>query len=297
MIPGYRCDVKFGLFAINFGTCADPEVTVEVARAAEAAGFESVWSGEHLVLPDPRPPGGPFPSDLPLLDTTVALTLVAAHTTTLRVGSGIIVLPLRNPVVLAKELASLDVVSGGRLLAGFGVGYIDAEFQAVGVPRSERQNRMDEYLRALRALWTMPSPQYEGRFCSFSGIDARPRPMRAGGPPMIVGGEGPKAFARAVSMANGWYGFDPDDLSGCLDGLRDAASAHERPEELGRLEITVTPTGPLDRAVVEHYAELGVDRLVVLPDPDAASADKHRPVPRDEILRNIERISTELIDR
>ncbi|WP_152363229.1 TIGR03619 family F420-dependent LLM class oxidoreductase [Microlunatus speluncae] len=288
--------MKFGLFAINYGTCADPAVAVEVARAAEAAGFESAWSGEHLVLPDPRPPGSPFPPDLPLLDTIVALTLIAAHTTTLRIGSGIIVLPLRNPVVLAKELASLDVVSGGRLLAGFGIGYIDAEFQAVGVPQTERQARMDDYLRALRALWTMPRPHHEGQFCSFTGIDAHPRPLAAGGPPMIIGGEGPKAFARAVTMANGWYGFDPDDLAGCLAGLRRAADKYERPEDLGQLEITVTPTGPLDRAAVEHYTELGVDRLVVLPKPDATPTGRHRPVPRDEILRNIERISSELID-
>ena len=130
--------VKIGLFAVNYGTCTDPELAVRVARHAEAAGFESVWTGEHIVLPDPAPPG----FALPLLDTIVALTLVAAHTSTIKVGSGIIVLRLRNPAILAKELASVDVVSKGRLIAGFGAGYVRAEFAATGVPMEDRGARM-----------------------------------------------------------------------------------------------------------------------------------------------------------
>jgi alkanesulfonate monooxygenase SsuD/methylene tetrahydromethanopterin reductase-like flavin-dependent oxidoreductase (luciferase family) len=106
--------MKFGMFAINYGTCADPDAAVQIAQHAEQAGFESVWSGEHIVLPDPARPGFSISPSLPFLDTTVALTLVAAHTRTIKVGSGIIVLPLRNPVILAKELASIDVVSGGQ---------------------------------------------------------------------------------------------------------------------------------------------------------------------------------------
>src|SRR5437899_3355566 len=144
--------MKIGLFAIGHATCADPEVSVRVARRAEAAGYESVWTGEHIVLPDPRPSDVAFPPTLPLLDTTVALTLVAAHTSTIKLASGIIVLPLRNPVLLAKELASVDVVSGGRLIAGFGAGYIPAEFEAVGVDMASRGPRMDDYIAAIRAL-------------------------------------------------------------------------------------------------------------------------------------------------
>src|SRR6266705_7229124 len=153
-MPG--CSVammKIGLFAINYGTCADPEVVVRVARHAEAAGFESVWTGEHVVLPDPAQPGFTIPPTLPLLDSVVGLTLVAAHTSTIKVASGIIVLPLRNPVILAKELASVDVVSGGRLIAGFAAGYVPAEFAASGVAMAERWARMDEHLGVLRALW------------------------------------------------------------------------------------------------------------------------------------------------
>ena len=289
--------MEFGLFAANYGTCADPESAVAVARHAEAAGFESVWTGEHVVLPDPVPPRLPFEADLPFLDTTVALTLLASHTTRIKVASGIIVLPLRNPVLLAKELASIDVVSGGRLVVGVGAGYIPEEFAAVGVPLAGRQARVDEYLRALRALWTMEHPRFQGRYVSFEGIDAHPRPVRRPGPPIVVGGEGEAALTRAVTLANGWYGFslDVDATGQCLDRLRRLRGAHDRPTELGPLEITVTPSGPLDRGVVARYEELGVDRLVLLPRPDAAGADRHRPVPLERILGTIDRAAQELL--
>lgn len=294
--------VKLGLFAINYGTCADPDVAVEVARHAEARGFESVWSGEHIVLPDPRPPGLPFPPTLPLLDTVVALTLIAARTRTLKIASGIVIAPLRNPVVLAKELASLDVVSAGRLIIGLGTGYIDAEFRAAGVPRAQRQARTDESIEALRALWTMAQPAYHGRYTTFDGINAYPRPVQRPAPPIVVGGHGPRAFTRAVTLADGWYGFglDLDGTRDCLGQIRAISQACERPALLGRLQISVTPVGPLDRATIEQYIDLGVDRLVVLPQPDRTSADKHRPVSRDQIMRNIDSLAetcADLLDR
>src|SRR5947199_5613775 len=107
--------MKIGLFASNIGACADPAVAAKVAIAAEAAGFESLWTGEHVVLPDPQVPPSPLPPEHPLLDPAVSLAFLAAHTRTVRLGTGIIILPQRNPLVLAKELASVDVVSGGRL--------------------------------------------------------------------------------------------------------------------------------------------------------------------------------------
>jgi probable F420-dependent oxidoreductase len=289
--------MKIGLFAINYGTCADPDVAVTVARHAEAAGFESVWTGEHVALPDPAPPGFPLAPTLPLLDTVVALTLVAAHTSTIKVASGIIVLPLRNPVVLAKELASVDVVSRGRLIAGFGAGYVREEFAAVGVDLGERGGRMDDYLRAMRALWSMDRPAYHGRYVAFSGIDAHPRPVQRPGPPVVIGGAAPAALRRAVTMGHGWYGFalDVTTTGELVESLRRIQAEHERPAELGRLEITVTPTGRLDRASVARYAELGVDRLVLLPDPEVDRARRHTPVSADRILRMIDRVAEEVI--
>jgi probable F420-dependent oxidoreductase len=297
-MAGYRVAVmKIGLFAINYGACADPELAVRVARHAEAAGFESVWTGEHVVLPDPAPPGFAIPPTLPLLDTVVGLTLVAAHTSTVKVASGIIVLPLRNPVILAKELASVDVVSNGRLIAGFAAGYVSAEFTAAGVPMAGRGARMEDYIRAMRALWSMDRPDYQGQFVSFSGIDARPRPRQRPAPPVVIGGEAPAALRRAVTMAEGWYGFylDVRETRRYVGALRQLAQEYERPAGLGRLELTVTPAGPLDAAAVERYAELGVDRLVLLPQPDASPSQRHDPVPVDRILRNIDVVAERII--
>lgn len=289
--------MKFGLFAINYGTCADPDAAVRVARHAEAAGFESVWSGEHIVLPDPAPPGFTMPPTLPFLDTVVALTLVAAHTSTIKVASGVIVLPLHHPVVLAKELASIDVVSNGRLIAGFGAGYLPQEFASTGVPMAERGARTEDYIRAMRALWSMDSPRYQGRFVSFQDVQAQPRPARRPGLPVVLGGEAPAALRRAVTMAEGWYGFhlDLDETARLTAQLRHTAREHERPPALGRLELTVTPAEKLDRAVVERYEQLGIDRLVLLPQPDAPRDKRHVPVPVDDIMRNIDRTAAELI--
>jgi probable F420-dependent oxidoreductase len=289
--------VKFGLFAINYGTCGDPGRAVEVARHAEAAGFESVWTGEHVALPDPPPPGFSISPATPFLDTAVALTLVATHTTTIKLGTGIIVLPLRNPVILAKELASVDVISGGRLIAGFAGGYVAGEFAATGVPLAERGERMDEYLGALRALWSMDAPAYEGRFVSFRGIDAQPRPVQRPAPPVVVGGEAPAALRRAVTTGDGWYGFGLDlpQARGLVDDLRKLGEEVPRPAELGRLELTVTPAGPLDRATVDAYAELGVDRLVLMPEPGARRRHWHEPVPADRIMANIDTVAAQFM--
>jgi probable F420-dependent oxidoreductase len=258
--------MKLGFYGINMGACVDPEVAVAVAKAAEEAGFDSVWTAEHVVLPDPQVAASPIPPQTPLLDPAVALAHLAADTRTIRLATGIIILPQRNPVVLAKELASLDVLSGGRLVFGLGAGYLEPEFEAVGATFAERGERTDEYIEAMLALWTQEKPRFEGRFVSFSGIDAQPRPIQKPHPPIVVGGLSPPALRRAVRRGNGWYGFalDLDATAQCVEGLRRAQQQVERSSELGRLEISVTPSGLLDADTISGFEELGVDRLVVL---------------------------------
>ena len=170
--------MKIGLYSMNFGTCSDPDIAVEIAQYAEAAGFESVWVGEHVVLPVDPPEWFTMPSTLPFLDSIVALTLLATNTSTLKIGSGILELPLHNPVRLAKQLASIDRISHGRLLVGVGVGISRA-----GVHGDGRRNcriaaeQMDEFIAAMRALWTMAEPEFHGRHVDFDGVDAHPRPV------------------------------------------------------------------------------------------------------------------------
>jgi probable F420-dependent oxidoreductase len=257
--------MKFGLFGINLGPCADAQVALRVAQAAEEQGLESVWTGEHVVLPDPQAPPSPVPPQTPFLDPAVALAFIAAGTKTIRLGTGIIILPQRNPLVLAKEMASVDVASRGRLIFGVGIGYLKPEFEALGVPFAHKGARTIEYLEAILAMWTQPRPAYRGRFVGFDGIQAFPRPVQQPYPPIVIGGATPQAFRRAVTHANGWYGFalDVEGTARCIDGLRTAQRDHGRPAELGALEISVTPAVKLDLDMVKRFADLGVHRLIV----------------------------------
>jgi len=260
------------MFGINMYACSRPDAVARVARAAEDAGFESLWAGEHVVLPDPQVPPSPMAPQERALDPLVALTWAAAHTERLRLGTGIIILPQRNPLVLAKELASLDVLSVGRLIFGVGVGYLEPEFEAIGVPMTDRGPRTVEYLGAIRALWQDEHPSFEGRYVNFTGIDAHPRPLQRP-VPIVMGGHTPAAFRRAVLHAHGWYGFalTPEAATDCIEGLRRAGAEHpdERPAELGPLEITVTPRGRLTAERAAQWAELAVDRLVLMGPPTA----------------------------
>ncbi len=234
-----------------------------LAEAVEAAGVESVWVSEHVVLVDPRQPPSPMdPTDL-ILDPVAALAFLAGRTSSVRLRTGVIVLPLRNPLVLAKELATVDVLSGGRLIFGVGAGYIKREFGAVGVPFGDRGARIEEYLAAIRAIWTQDHPAYAGRTVSFEGVQAYPRPLQQPHPPVVMGGYAPAVMRRASREANGWYGWglDLEQTARYKTILAATASRVARREGLGQLEITITPPNDVDVATAAKYAELGVHRL------------------------------------
>ena len=259
--------MKLGLYGINIGPCVDPATALRVAVAAEAAGFESLWTAEHVVLPEPQPPESPIPASEPFIHPAVALAHIAGHTRSIRLGTGVIILPQHHPVVLAKELASLDYISGGRLLFGLDTGYIPQEFAACGIPYEERGARADESIAVLRDLWTSAKPHFEGRFFRYADIDAHPRPIQRPHPPIIVGGMSSAGHRRAVALGDGWYGFglDPAATGQHLAGLQLAATQVTRPASLGPLEISITPYIDVDRDVLEQYAELGVQRLILRP--------------------------------
>jgi probable F420-dependent oxidoreductase len=259
--------MQYGLFSVNSGACSEPATAARIARAAEDAGFDSLWAGEHVVLPDPRVPPSPMEPTDPILDPVVALTFLAGQTRRVRLGTGIIILPQRNPLVLAKELASLDVLSGGRLIFGVGVGYLEPEFRALGAPFEERGAVTDDYLAAMRAIWSEDRASYQGAFSAFSGVTARPHPVQTPHPPIVIGGRTPLAYRRAVQSGNGWYGFalDVEATAESIAGLQRAAERYARPAALGALEISVTPRGRIDAEAVERFAALGVHRLILIP--------------------------------
>jgi probable F420-dependent oxidoreductase len=264
--------MKYGLHSVNLHTCAYPEAGARFARAAEAAGFESLWVADHVVLPDPPMAGRPMASDMRLLDPIVSLTFLAAHTTRILLATGVIILPQRQAVVLAKQLASLDVLSNGRLVFGLGVGWCEPEMRSTGAPFAERGRVADDYLAAMRAVWTQAKPSYRGPYVSFEGVQAMPRPVQRPTPPVVVGGRSGPAYRRAVMQGHGWYGFGLDvaTTEKLLGDIREVAKKVQRPAELGALEISVTPPGydVPDRATRDAYAALGVSRLVLRPRPD-----------------------------
>jgi probable F420-dependent oxidoreductase len=245
----------------GFNSVARVAATSGLARLAEDLGYDSWWAHDHVVLPT----GAQAPMDprTPIVDPLVHLAHVAAVTTRITLGTAVLVLPQRNPLVLAKQAASLDALSGGRFVLGVGAGWLAAEMAAVGVPFADRGARTDEYLDAMTALWDSPAPQFHGRRVAFTGVDAHPRPT---GLRVVVGGRSAGAYRRAVARGHGFYGNGtPQDLAGDLAGLRRAAGEVDRPARLGALEITAMPLEPVDAAAVAGYADLGVHRLVLRP--------------------------------
>jgi probable F420-dependent oxidoreductase len=252
--------LKLALFGLHWLQNTDPATLVRQAQLAEEVGFEALWVGDHIALPADA-------EDQPRLEAVVALTYLAAATKQVRLGAGVIVLPQRQPVLLAKQLSSIDILSQGRLTVGVGVGYIREELQALGVPFAERGRRTDEYISAMLTLWKESSTSFAGDFVSFAGVVEHPRPIQRPYPPLIFGGQGPSAYRRAIQVGNGWYGWELDleQTAQALAELREVADRYERPAELGKLEISITPPGIVTAETARRYADIGVHRLVVQP--------------------------------
>jgi probable F420-dependent oxidoreductase len=243
------------------GGVPDPAVFREVAVRAEELGYDSLWAGDHISYRNP------------ILDIVVALSTFAAVTERITLGAGIVLLPLRHPSVVAKEFASLDYVSGGRVILGVGVGGESAhDFEAVGVPVRERGARADEALLALRALFRDRPASFSGRFFSFEGISIEPRPAQAGGPPLWVGGRSEAAIRRAATLGDGWIPI--------------WVSAEKLARGYAQLPPHVTPAVTLPahvgskRRLYEHlrtrysgdFTEHVVDRYCVAGSPDECAA-------------------------
>jgi probable F420-dependent oxidoreductase len=264
---------------VNFGIMApyatapieEPDYAASYARLVEDAGFESLWTVDHVVMcPSyeskyPYHPSGrsPFHEDVVQPDPLIWLAHVGAVTTRLKLATGILILPLRNPVVLAKTLASLDRLTRGRVLLGIGVGWVREELEAVGVPFGERGRRTDEYIEAMRALWRTDRSSYAGEFVRFHDVVSRPKPVQPGGVPIHVGGHSPAAARRAGRLGDGFYplGVAGKDLAALLEIMR--KSAREAGRDPSAIEITCV--GDMKRETAEAYAAAGASRVVVSP--------------------------------
>lgn len=264
--------MEFGIVFANAGPSARPEHAAGLARLAEQAGFDSLWTVEHVVVPAgyespyPYSPTGrmPGPEETPIPDPLVWLSYVAAVTSTIKLATGILILPQRNPVVLAKQAATLDVLSGGRFLLGVGVGWLREEFDCIGVPFDERGARTDEYIEAMRALWREAEPTFSGRFTSFAKAKSHPQPIQVGGVPIHIGGHTEAAARRAGRLGDGFFPANvggPDELAGLLDVMGRAAKDAGRDPST----IEITAGGAMDVEGAKRYADLGVSRLVIPP--------------------------------
>jgi probable F420-dependent oxidoreductase len=260
--------VRFGLIFANVAAFAEADGARALAAAAEEAGFDSLWTVEHVVVPSgyrsayPYSPSGrmPGPETSPIPDPFIWLAYVAATSTTVKLATGISILPQRNPVVTAKEVATLDRLSGGRALLGVGAGWLREEFEALGVPFERRGDRLEEYIGALRALWSEEKPSFHGEFVDFTDAICRPQPV-AGTVPIHIGGHTDRAARRAGRLGDGFFPglSDPGRLGGLLATMRRAA------EEAGRdpAAVEVTAGGALDVDGVRRFEDLGVDRVAV----------------------------------
>jgi len=228
-----------------------PERVAAVARHAEGLGFESVWVPEHLVLPThitsryPYAPDGvaPFSPDAPHLDPLVLLTHVAAATARIRLGTSVYLLPLRHPLVTARLAMSLDVLSGGRLTLGVGVGWLAEEFQAAGIDFQTRAARTRECVRALRTLWTETEPEFHGRFFSFGPLRFEPKPVQQPHPPIVFGGETEAALRRAAALGDGWYGVGHTPESAAVQATKLRALLAAAGRGAAPFELTVSHAG------------------------------------------------------
>ncbi len=265
--------MKFGLMFANTGPFATAQGVVDIATNAERVGFESVWTVEHVIWPEayssqyPYSPTGKMPGDSssPIPDPLIWLSFAAAHTSTIRLATGILIVPQRNPLVLAKTVASLDLLSGGRLDLGIGVGWLEEEFDALKVPFADRGRRTDDYVAAMQALWAADDVTYDGEFAGFQNVTSNPKPV-GGTVPIVVGGHSKAAARRAGRLGDGFFPGrgSVEELAELIDVTRQTAADAGR--DPAAIEITAGHPGlfgPDPVAAAEELASIGVARTIV----------------------------------
>jgi probable F420-dependent oxidoreductase len=279
-------------FTLHFGNNTFPDLAdaLRMVKLAEATGFDSVIAVDHVVFPHkytsiyPYAPGGRLPGGPggALPDPLIWMAMMAAATTRLRFMTGVIILPLRNPMVLAKQVATLDHMSGGRIELGIGVGWLKEEFEALGIPFEKRGARSDEYIAVMRRLWAGDGASFAGRFVEFDEVSCNPKPV-GGAVPIIIGGHSEAAAKRAGRLGNGFFpsvGAQVDTFPLFDVARRAAAEAGRDPEAIEMISgcPDLLPGSRKDpRAAIEERRARGIDRIVLpvdafLPDLETSLA-------------------------
>lgn len=282
--------MRFGIALPNYGPLAQPETLVRLARLAEELSVDSVWLSDHLVAPVGVSSIYPFdrradakPGDMGVIEKfyepMITLAYLAGHTTRVRLGISAYVMPIRNPVLTAKHVATLDALSGGRLILGIGTGWLREEFDALAVPFEQRGQRTDEYIAVCKAIWSGDEAQFDGRHYQLRPVRSGPRPAQRPHPPLWIAGNSHAAIERAARLGDGWHAIDlsPEELAPLVALLRARVAAHGRKPgavtvslRKGVLVRDAPPAAPRplygDRAAIQRdlaaYRAAGLDYLI-----------------------------------
>jgi probable F420-dependent oxidoreductase len=262
--------MKFGLIPVNVGV-KSIEQAIGLAQLAESVGFESVWTFEHVVVPENYASKYPYNADGKMaatpdtnfVDPLIALTAVAANTSTLKLGTGVNIVSQSNPLLLAKQAASLDFVSGGRFMLGAGIGWLREEFDAMGVPFERRGARFDDYMVAIKKVWSGEVVEHHSDFLNWSGFRSYPIPAGKSGIPMVIGGVKGKIYERVAAHGDGW--FLPVDnaavLAQKLEPLAAACEAIGRDPDSVEITCMWDMQGGLD--AINAMEDAGASRVIV----------------------------------
>jgi probable F420-dependent oxidoreductase len=264
--------MKIGYFAIGIGRLTNPAWVKTLATTVERLGFSTIWAPEHVVLLKeyasryPYSAGEfPMPTATPIGDPFIMLTYAAACTSRIRLATGVCLVPEHNPVVLAKVVATTDLLSDGRLVLGTGIGWLQEEFDAIGVPWERRAQRVREYVEAMRALWAGDVVSYSGEFVNFRGAQSYPKPANNKGVPVWFGGESGPALRRVAEYGDGWIGFNllPDEAAPKIKRIHELMKLSGR--DPAEVELGVSPYGkPITTDDLKRYRDLGVQEVTLV---------------------------------
>jgi probable F420-dependent oxidoreductase len=290
--------MRFGVHLVAAGKIIEGEKIARIARRAEELGYDSLWVSDHIIFPKelrspyPYSPDGKLPLDptLPLLEPFTVLSYAAAVTKTVKLGTSVVIVPYRDPIVTAKIISSLDVLSGGRFIFGVGVGWLEEEFRALRLNMKDRAAQTKEALLAMKACWVQDDPEFHGKFFDFSGIKFAPKPKQKPYPPIWFGGNSMPALKRAVELGDGWHSvwMTPEEVTNTAKILRELCANAGKDFAHFPLTINVNHKVPLTVENVKKYEEAGISMMFI---------PRYFGVDVDEIVKGMDEFARDVKDK